>query len=215
MTSSQSSQILHHAGHGRPTEILHRMRTGSVGAPPLDQLQRSAVVGIQHKRWRDLPSDTRDEFAGKLAGLWGAASDEAAFDSLLVDKQQALFLILRRMRAKQLWHSVRRIENLYGEGGVGMTFIAWPRMESTLSRRADFTRLLARHKFTNGGFYEKGRAAAVLHFLYQEGDPWRWSVHFDMYSPVHSFSSALKHFRHERLGQLRPDWEMIQQCLKD
>jgi len=191
MASSEVSQILH-PGRG----------------------PGAASVAITHQQWHDLPPDARDEFTGRLSGLWGTASDEAAFNSLLVDKQQALLLILRRMRAKQLWHVVRKIENLYGEGGVGMTFTAWPLIESTLSRRTDFTRLFARHEETDGGFYERGRAEAVLHFLYQEGSPRRWSVHFDLYSPVHSVGSALKHFRHEFLGKLRPDWKIIQQRLK-
>lgn len=165
-------------------------------------------------RWNNLPPEAREALTGRLAGLWGAASDPAAFDSLPRDKQQALLLILRRMRTKGLWHVVRSIENVYGEGGVGMSFSAWPLIESTLSRRKDFTRLFANHKDTSGGFYEKGRAEAVLHFLYQEGKPRRWYVHFDLYSPVHSVASAAKHLRYEFLGKLCPDWKKIEQCLK-
>jgi hypothetical protein len=180
----------------------------------LAPVPRAASVAVTHQQWHDLQREERDGFTGKLSGLWGATSDEAAFNSLPVDKQRALFLILRRMRAKQLWQVVRKIENLYGEGGVGMTFIAWPLIESTLSRRADFTRLFATHEDTDGGFYERGRAEAVLHFLYQEGSPRKWSVHFDLYSPVHSVASAFKHFRHEFLGKLSPDWRIIQQRLK-
>lgn len=169
---------------------------------------------MTHQQWHDLPSGVREEFSGKLSGLWGAATDESAFNSLVIDKQQALTLILSRMRAKQLWRSVRKIENLYGEGGVGMTFLAWPVIESNLAGRPDFTRRFARHENTDGGFYEKGRADAVLHFLFQEGNPRKWSVHFDLYSPVHSIESALKHYRHEVRGKLKPDWMMIQQCLR-
>lgn len=176
-------------------------------------LHPAAFSAMTHQQWHDLPSHVRDQFTGKLSGLWGAASDESAFNSLVVDKQQALCLILRRLRAKQLWRAVRKIENLYGEGGVGMTFMAWPIIESTLASRPDFTRRFARHQNTDGGFYEKGRADAVLHFLYQEGSPRKWSVHFDLYSPVHSIGSALRHFRHEVRGKVRPDWKMIQQCL--
>lgn len=164
-------------------------------------------------RWRELPAAVRDALTGKLVGLWGAVSDEAAFDSLTEDKQQALLLVLRRMQAKDLWHLVRSIDNVYGEGGVGMGFAAWPSIQSTLSRRKDFTRRFANHKDTSGGFYEKGRADAVLHFLFQEGSPRKWFVHFDLYSPVHSVGSAGKHFRHEFLGKLCPDWKMIKQCL--
>ncbi len=165
-------------------------------------------------RWRELPVRARGALTGKLVGLWGSVSDEAAFDSLTEDKQQALLLVFSRMQAKDLWHLVRSIDNVYGEGGVGIAFAAWPFIQSTLSRRKDFTRLFANHNDTSGGFYEKGRAEAVLHFLFQEGSPRKWYVHFDLYSPVHSFGSAAKHLRHEFLGNCCPDWKMIKQCLK-
>lgn len=165
-------------------------------------------------RWRELPERARQDLIGKLVGLWGATSDETAFDALTEDKQQALLLILRRMQDKDLWHLVRSIDNVYGEGGVGIGFIAWPFIQSTLSRRRDFTRRFANHRDTQGGFYEKGRADAVLHFLFQEGDPRKWYVHFDLYSPVHSFGSAAKHLRHEFLGKVCPDWRMIKESFK-
>lgn len=165
-------------------------------------------------RWRDLPADTRDALSGKLVGLWGAESDEAAFDSLSEDKQEALLLVFSRMHAKGLWGLVRNVENVYGEGGVGISFAAWPLIRSTLTRRKDFTRLFANHKDTSGGFYEKGRAKAVLHFLFQEGSPPKWYVHFDLYSPVHSPGSAARHLRHEFMGKLCPDWKMIKESLK-
>jgi len=164
--------------------------------------------------WAELSGETRELLTGKLAGLWGATSDAAAFDSWALDKQQALLLLLKRMQAKKLWHLVKRITNVYGEGGVGLQFEAWPMIESTLSHRDDFTRLLANHKDTSGGFYEKKRGEAVLHFLFQEGAPRRWYVHFDLYSPVHSPASALKHFRYEFLGKLKPDWRMIAKSLR-
>ena len=165
-------------------------------------------------RWHEIPPDTREALTGKLTGLWGAESDENAFDSFSVDKQQALLLILRRVWAQELWHVIRKIDNVYGEGGVGVGFSAWPLVESTLAGRRDFTRLFAKHKDTSGGFYEKGRAEAVLHFLYQDGSPRKWYVHFDLYSPVYSLRSALRHFRREFLGKLKPDWRMIEQSLK-
>src|SRR5687768_12502866 len=158
---------------------------------------------LSHKlRWSELPAETREALTGKLVGLWGAVSDEAAFDSLTEDKQQALLLIFSRMQAKDLWHLVRSIDNVYGEGGVGLGFTAWPLIQATLSRRKDFTRRFANHKDTSGGFYEKDRAQVVLHFLFQEGSPRKWYVHFDLYSPVHSFGSARKHLRHEFLGKV-------------
>jgi len=55
----------------------------------------------------------------------------------------------------------------------------------------------------------------VLHFLYQEGEPRTWYVHFDLYSPVHSPGSALKHLRHEFLGKVTPNWEMIAKHLNN
>lgn len=163
--------------------------------------------------WTGLSSETKELLKGKLIGLWGATSDAAAFDSWALDKQQALLLLLKRMQAKKLWHLVKRITNVYGERGVGLQFEAWPMIESTLSRRDDFTRRFANHKDTSGGFYEKRRPAAVLHFLYQEGEPRTWYVHFDLYSPVHSPGSAWKHLRHEFIGKLKPDWKIIAKWL--
>jgi len=164
--------------------------------------------------WRQLRGDIRWDLTGKLAGLWGAPSDEDAFDSLGIDKQQALLLIFQRMRARKLWDAVRKVDNVYGEGGVGIGFTAWPRLQSRLLRSRDFTRLFANHKDTTGGFYEKGRGEAVLHFLFQEGEPRSWYVHFDLYSPVHSVRSAAQHLRYEVIANVRPDWRMIRQCLK-
>ena len=166
-------------------------------------------------KWEDLPSGTRGLLQGKLVGLWGAPSDAAAFDSWPIDKQQALLLLMDRLQAKELWHVVKRITNVYGEGGVGLQFEAWPMIESTLVRRRDFTRLMANHKDTTGGFYERRRGEAVLHFLFQEGEPRTWYVHFDLYSPVHSPGSAFRHLRHEFLGKVRPDWQMIAKHLTD
>ena len=169
--------------------------------------------GKTHLRWSTLSPLQRELLTAKLAGLWQASTDDAAFDSWAIDKQQAMLLILDRLHAKGLWHLVRQVTNVYGEGGVGIRFFAWPMIESTLSRRGDFTRLFANHKDTSGGFYEKGRNEAILHFLFQEGTPRQWYVHFDRYSPVYSFGSALKHLRHEFVGGLRPDWRMIAKCL--
>jgi len=145
--------------------------------------------------------------------LWGAETDEAAFDSWSLDKKYALLLLLKRIRAKELWHLVKRIYNVYGEGGVGLQFEAWPMIESTLSRRDDFTSRFANHKDTSGGFYEKGRDEAVLHFLFQEGQPRTWYVHFDLYSPVHSAGSAWKHLRYEFMSKTKPDWRRIAKSL--
>ena len=83
-------------------------------------------------QWVDLSRETKAFLKGKLAGLWGAETDEAAFNSWTLDKKYALLLLLNRIRAKELWHLVKRIDNVYGEGGVGLQFDAWPMIESTL-----------------------------------------------------------------------------------
>ena len=171
-------------------------------------MSRAAAAKSQLK-WEELTPATRELLQGRLAGLWDAPSDAAAFDSWPIDKQQALLMLLDRMQAKGLWHVVKRITNVYGEGGVGLQFEAWPMIESMLTRRRDFTRLMANHKDTTGGFYERKRGEAILHFLFQDGEPRTWYVHFDLYSPVHSPGSAFKHLRHEFLGKVRPDWQMI------
>ena len=163
--------------------------------------------------WQDIPAETREDLKGKLRGLWGAATDEAAFNACAVDKQQTLLIMVTRLKEKRLWQVIKKIDNVYGEGGVGIGFTAWPFIISTLSRRKDFTRRFANHNDTTGGFYEKGRGAAVLHFLYVAGNPQKWYVHFDLYSPVHSPASMFKHVRHEFLGKLTPDWRLIQKYL--
>ena len=73
---------------------------------------------------------------------------------------------------------------------------------------------LPNHNDTNGGFYETKRDSVILHFLFQEGEPRTWYVHFDLYSPVHSAGSAWKHLRHEFMGDVKPDWRMISKMLE-
>ena len=163
--------------------------------------------------WAELPAETRELLQGKLAGLWGAATDAAAFDSWPLDKKEGMLLLLERLHSKGLWHLVKRVTNVYGEGGVGLQFEAWPMIESTLSRRRDFTRRFANHSDTSGGFYEKQRGTAILHFLFQEGEPRTWYVHFDLYSPIHSPGSAWRHLRHEMLSKVKPDWRTIAKSL--
>ena len=172
-------------------------------------MSKAASAMVRLLKWDDLPLAKRELLQGKLAGLWEQPTDAAAFESWPVDKQQALILLLDRLQTKGLWHLVKRITNVYGEGGVGLQFEAWPMIESTLMRRRDFTRLMANHSNTNGGFYERNRGEVILHFLFQEGDPRTWYVHFDLYSPVHSPGSAFRHLRHEFLGKMKPDWQMI------
>ena len=174
----------------------------------------SGIDDSQRLRWKDLAFDVRDVLTGKLNHLYGATSDEAAFDSLPVDKQQALLLLLKRIHAKGLWDAVRSIENVYGLGGVGMEFKAWPIIESTLRRRRDFTRRFAKHAHTSGGFYERGTPMAALHFIFQKGTPTRWYVHFDLHNPIFSPRSFARHLRHEVVGKLTPDWQQIKASLQ-
>ena len=168
---------------------------------------------VRQLRWVELPRDSREALSGKLTGLWGAPGDEEAFDRLSVDGQQALLLIWTRLTAKGLWATVRKISKIWGLGGVGFEFIAWPMIESTLSRRRDFTRFFANHRNTDGGFYEKGRAQSVMHFLYVEGTDRQWSFHFDLYNPLYSPLMAWKHVRHEVFSSVKPDWQAIKRGL--
>lgn len=163
--------------------------------------------------WHKLSFDVREALSRRLVGLYGAATDELAFDALSEDKQEALLLLLRRMREKRVWHVVRRVQNVYGLHGVGLSFSAWPLIESTLDAHDAFTRRFANHKDCSGGFYEKGRPRAVLHFLYQNGEPRKWYVHFDLFSPVYSPRSAASHLHHEVLRKFRPDWKTIKKYI--
>ncbi|HKP45834.1 MAG TPA: hypothetical protein VJT50_04480, partial [Pyrinomonadaceae bacterium] len=95
---------------------------------------------VRHLSWSDLDSDLRQELDGKLVGLWDAESDEAAFNALAIDKQQALLLLHQRLRDQSLWQLVKSIRNVYGEGGVGLEFVPWPALEAALTRHKDFTR---------------------------------------------------------------------------
>ena len=169
---------------------------------------------LEQLSWQNLTSQVKEALTGRLSGLWGASSDEAAFNSWPIDKQQAMVLVASRLETKGLWELIRKIDNVYGEGGVGIGFSAWPLIVTTLKDRKDFSRFMANHKGASGGFYERGRANAVLHFIYENGTPQKWYVHFDLYSPVYSPVSAFKHWRYEFLGKLTPDWRMIKECLQ-
>lgn len=160
-------------------------------------------------RWHELPESVRRALNRKLEGLYGGRDDEAVFDSLAVDKQQALLILVRRFRALKLWDTVRRIENLWGEGGVGMDFVAWPLIRSSLDRRAEFTKWFARHRGTSGGFVERRAGRASLHILYRDGGPRRWEAHFDLYNPWTSPRNAWRHLLHEKLRKETPNWQLI------
>ena len=162
--------------------------------------------------WDELDEATRTTLDNKLDGLYGYEHSATAFESIPVDKQQALLLIMRRLTALNLWTAVRRIDNVYGEGGVGMYFTAWPFLESALRRRRDFTRWFARHRDNSGGFLERTRPMASLHFLYIDNGQRHWNVHFDLHSGVSSPLSAARHLIHERLLRRQPDWTRIKAC---
>jgi hypothetical protein len=162
-------------------------------------------------KWADLAEGERLRYRGKLSGLWGHQGDEAAYDSLTRDKQEALALISERLTKFDLWHCVGRIVNVYGRGGVGLYFDATCDLEAELSRRREFTRKFARHHDNTGGFLEKGRKRASLHFLYIDPDEGEreWHVHLDLYGPYGSILSTALHLYYERWRKFRPDWKLM------
>ncbi|GAC1399511.1 MAG: hypothetical protein NVSMB56_14530 [Pyrinomonadaceae bacterium] len=179
-----------------------------------------------HLSWHNLPSSLQGALALKIQCLYGNAASQQAFEALSPDKQQALLLLWWRLSQLNLWRAVRRIDNVWGEGGVGMTFAAYPFLASGLINarcegRRRFTSFLARHKNSTAGFYERGRHAAILHFLYAEdannqddAASRRWSVHFDYNSPVGSLHSAWRHLRAEYFGGFAPNWRNIRTTLR-
>lgn len=165
--------------------------------------------------WRDFSIETRVLLENKLDGLYGLEEDERAFDSLVIDKQQALLILAQRLDVLGLWRDVLCIENVYGEGGVGLNFIARTGLLRRLRRRADFTTRFATHRDTLAGFLEKGRGQAVLHFLYHERKPHRWGVHFDLYSPFDFPFNAWRHLWWEKILGRTPNWQLIQAALNE
>ena len=163
--------------------------------------------------WRNLRDETRLLLARKLEGLYGRERDEAAFDFLTEDKQEALLLLLNRLKELELWEAVRRIDNVYGLGGVGMSFTAWPQLLSMLRRREDFSKLFAGHSDNAGGFLERGRLRASLHFLYTDKSARNWGVHFDLYNPWASPLNAWRHLWQEKIRGATPDWKVIKKAL--
>ena len=162
--------------------------------------------------WAELSELERLRFQGKLSGLYGHEGDEAAYNSLPVDKQEALKLISGRLVQQDLWRYVGPIVNVYGVGGVGMYFsAAVSDPEVVLDQRRNFTRKFARHRDNTGGFLEKGRKHASLHFLYidpEQGER-QWHVHLDYYGGWGSILTAAQHLFYERWREFRPDWRMM------
>lgn len=172
------------------------------------------TASVVRLSWRELPFDERDALAERLGDLYGARHGEEAFDALALDKQQALLLLMRRMRSLSLWDFVGRVSNVYGEGGVGMNFRASSELLAELRARKDFTTRFARHRENEGGFLERGTARASLHFLYQVRDEMLWAVHFDLYNVWSSPKSALRHLFYEKLAGRRPDWREIRAAIR-
>ncbi len=171
----------------------------------------SSIVGDEAPtlRWRELPIRMQEALDRRLEGLYGATRDEEAFNALAADKQWALLILARRFLELRLWEAVRRVENVYGQGGVGMNFDAWPVLYSTLRRRRDFTSRFANHGDTTGGFIERGVGRASLHILYIDNGKRRWAAHFDLYNPWASPVNAWRHLLNEKLRGYTPDWRAI------
>jgi hypothetical protein len=167
----------------------------------------------KHLRWPELSNEVRDALENRLRNLYGRADDESAFDALSIDKQQALLCFARRLTELKLWETVRRIENVYGEGGVGINFTAWPVLHTALSRHHSFTGIFAAHKDSSGGFIERRRTRSSLHFLYLERATRRWSAHFDLYNPLAFPLGTWQHLLHEKIKRETPDWIAIKCAL--
>ena len=159
------------------------------------------------------PSSMPAEFRGKLAGMYGWGTDQEVYAALPEDKRAALLLIARRLAQKDLWKGVGRIVNVYGVGGVGLYFGALIDLESELEGRRDFTRRFARHRDNTGGFLERNRLHASLHFLYidRPAAEREWHVHLDLYGPMGSIATTSKHLWHEKWRKFRPDWRMMKE----
>lgn len=167
--------------------------------------------------WAELPESIRSSLQGKLAGLYGYKDDVTAFEAASEDKREALILLLRRLMGVDLWKSVGRIVNVYGQGGVGMYFTAASDLDAALRGRRDFTRRFARHRHNSGGFLERNRRRAALHFLYVDSSSGErdWHVHLDFYGPIGSFLSTTKHLYYERWQKLTPNWELMKEFVTE
>lgn len=172
-----------------------------------------AKVETTRSGWEELPEAWRAALRPKLAGLYGYEDAANAFAALALDKREALLLFVSRFTELRLWHEVEKIENVYGEGGVGMNFSARRGLAAKLVRHRQFSSRFAAHGDCAEGFLEKGRSRATLHFLRMRDDAPLWSVHFDLHAPVATPLSALRHLWHEKLYRITPDWRAIKTAL--
>jgi hypothetical protein len=159
--------------------------------------------------WGELMPQARSALAGRVEGLYGIDDDARAFDALALDKQQSLLIFVRRLCELKLWRAVQRVTNVYGEGGVGIEFVASQELRARLRQSRRFTSRFAAHRDTAEGFYELRRRTAALHFLHLRRGGREWSAHFDLYAPLASPASALRHLWHEKLRRETPNWEAI------
>lgn len=174
------------------------------------------IVDAPLLTWSHLREDTRAALSGKLNGLFGWLRTDEVFDSLAVNRQQALLLLLRRCQELRLWDTVRLISNIYGEGGVGIEFVAWPLLRSTLERRRGFTRLLAGHRNNEGGFRERKKTPGpALHVVMVENANHLWAAHFDLYDPLSSVVNLWRHIYREGWRRELPGWRQIGGPLTD
>ena len=170
----------------------------------------NAVIDAPLLNWRHLHESTRAALSGKLEGLFGWSRTDEVFESLAPSRQQALLLLLRRLRTLNLWDAVRNVTNVYGEGGVGIDFIAWPVLRSGLERRRDFTRLMAGHRNNEGGFRESKKVPGpALHIVMVETACNRWAAHFDLYDPLSSLLNLWRHVYREGWRRELPGWREI------
>ena len=162
------------------------------------------------------PSSMPSQFRGKLAGMYGWGGDQQVYAELPQDKRAALLLIATRLIQKDLWQTVGRIVNVYGMGGVGLYFDALIDLESELKARRDFTSRFARHRDNDGGFLERNRRHASLHFLYIDRPEAEreWHVHLDLYGPMGSLVTTSKHLLHEKWRKFRPDWRLMKEFVE-
>jgi hypothetical protein len=165
--------------------------------------------------WSQLPLAKRLALEGKLEGLYGREDAPEAFENLAVDKQQALLLLLKRLTVYGLWAHLRQVENVYGEGGVGMNFRAWPSFLEAVRWHRDFTTRFAKRPGNDGGFREKRIRFGGLHLLYKgKGAERRWDAHFDMYNPLFSPANTARHVWNEVINSRAPDWQMVRGWLR-
>lgn len=165
-------------------------------------------------RWAELAAEARAQLAGRLAGLYGHGTDESAFDSLAEDKRQTLLIFVRRFSRFGLWGGVERVTNVYGEGGVGIEFVVRKDFSATLGSHPRFTPRFAGHGADSaGGFYEKRRPRAALHFLRMRAGPNIWAAHFDGHGPLAGPMSLLRHLWHEVVRGRTPGWREVKVLL--